>query len=170
MSAAVPLLSRENLAARVSVDLRVFTNTSAWPPSSSVSLTRDHTWSSSGRTVRSVPSVNSMVSPRSTPSFSLTGRQSMAMCSAPSHSAISLLLPTVAERAITCSPGLSMRSFVSVTSSVGPRSGSFIRCTSSAMTRPRERTHSGRWRMSASAFSEVATRISSWSIARSASS
>src|SRR2546428_758307 len=57
------------------------------------------------------------------------------MCSASSHRASSSEFLIVALRARTCAPGLTCRNLARVTSSVGPRSASLMRWTSSATTR-----------------------------------
>ncbi len=76
-------------------------------------------------------------------------------CFALSHSAISSTLLIVALRARIWMSGLTCISRANTTSNVGPRSASFRRCTSSAMTREISSIHLARCLRRESAFSFV---------------
>ena len=92
--------------------------------------------------------------------MSFVGLQSVLTRSASSHMARSSALDMVAERAITCIPGLRCMNLVMATSRVGPLPGSCIMCTSSAMMSPRSSIHLLPWRIMESAFSDVAMTMS----------
>ena len=134
-SAITSFISVANLAASVSVDLRVLTKTRHCPPPLMESLTRLQTGSLPGGhlalgvvgEVDHAVEVDALLE-RGRPPFE-------EMCSAFSQSATSLEFLTVADRAMTCRSGLNLRNLVRVISSVGPRPGSWMRWTSSATTR-----------------------------------
>jgi len=106
------------------------------------------------------PSLNWISVWFSTPSRSVTGRHSVVMESALSHSAASCAFLTVALRARSCAFGLICISLARTTSSVGPRSLSLRRWTSSAMTRVVSFIHLVLWRSRLSAFSLVVIMMS----------
>ena len=104
---------------------------------------------------RASPSLNWISSFRSTPSLRVTGRHSVRTWLALSQPAISSTLFMVALSARICVSGLICMSLASTISSVGPRSASFSRCTSSAITSEISSIHLALCRRSESAFSLV---------------
>ena len=106
------------------------------------------------------PSLYWISSCRSTPSLRVTGRHSVTMYPALSQPAISSTLWMVALKAKTCMSGLTCMSRASTTSSVGPRSPSFKRWTSSATTSEMSSIHLTLCLRSESAFSLVVTMMS----------
>jgi len=119
---------------------RELTKTSACPPSSTVPRTRLSTSSPSAV----VPSSNSTRPSAATPFFRSTGRQSDSTSSASNHPANSSAFATVALRATNWG-SVRRRSFATVTSSVGPRSESSMRWTSSITTHETSRIQGRRY-------------------------
>ena len=149
--------------ATCSLARRLLTKTSAWPPSVSAVRTRRGTASPGGGTSRAERSLNVIRPSQYTPRSSGTGRNSLAMWTASSHSATSGEFPTVAERATDLEvrirpskPGqadLERRASIRV-----PHQVHFVRDDDPEAVEPRTPAPG-----SPSAFSLVATRMSSFS-------